>query len=592
MAKNKTNKDKQEAALQKPQIPDKSETTYVLVDAYNTKQETKKTTEAPPDWFKPIAEIKEKTEKYKTFVLWQAAAIAHAVFELANWIEAVGDKKSTLNKIDALRKAIVYTNATQIHPKLKDGQANLKLTEFNDLLLKILEEILPYYKSVNKKPVPAKTVVNLKKLAEQLQQFAGEYKEHAPLEAVTNEMRQLADDIPHYNYPDICLSGKASGISFLLGAIVYDLYESKKLTEDEIQVKSYLSQSMNLLNEFSAKRSWPKEEKEQLLFKTKISEDIIHFANQLDKSPIIKQYQVFSQILSGTEDQTDRKQDKSENNSMKSIGENLFQTEKEYRERIESFPVFGQKSNFVRSILNESLTHRTDIIGILLKIFSPGRFIHLYWEHYGLPDLAKEFAELDIDNRFVILKKTLTKDECNQVIIRVNEVFLVWQAWRKQALQNGIEDLRKKKMDKEAKLAAWIDWMGAHEDLKSQFGDIGIYELREYLENIAVEIDKRESELSSSEIIKDNKKATIDNKEASTEEIINLDEDELELLNWFNDQYPGICYVKRYPKRDDKTKYNYARNLENRGMIRHPAGKTRGHVITEKGRKFIEKYYS
>ncbi|MBN2180375.1 MAG: hypothetical protein JW715_00565 [Sedimentisphaerales bacterium] len=253
---------------------------------------------------KPQAQQESTSKKpatYKTFTLWQAAAIANAVSELANWIETVGDKKSTLNKIDALRKAIVYTDANQISPKFQDGQANLELTDFNDLLLKILDEILPYYKSVNKKPVPAETVENLKRLAEKLRQYAGEFNEYVPLETVTDEMRQLANDIPHYNYPDICLTGKASGISFLLGAIVCDLYESKKLTEDEMQVKSYLSQSMNLLNEFSAKRSWPKNEKEQLLFKTKISEDIIHFANQLDKSQIIKQYQVFSKILSGTE---------------------------------------------------------------------------------------------------------------------------------------------------------------------------------------------------------------------------------------------------------------------------------------------------
>ncbi len=283
---------------------------------------------------------------------------------------------------------------------------------------------------------------------------------------------------------------------------------------------------------------------------------------------------------------------KFENNSMIQIGENLFQTEKEYRERIESFPVFGQKSTFVRSILNKSVKNRTDVIGMLLQIFSPGRFMHLYWEHFGLPDLAKEFAELDMGNRIVTLKKTLTKDECNRVISRVNDVFIAWQEWRKQAFQNGIEEVRKEKMDKEAKLTAWIDWFGTHEGLKSQLGDIGIYELREYLENIAIEVDKRESESNNFELIKDNTKPTIDNEEASTGEIINLDEDELELLNWFNEQYPSICYVKRYPKRDDKTKYNYARNLEKKGMIKRPTEKKRGHIITEKGRELIEKYYS
>ncbi len=264
MTKKKTNQSKQEAALQKPPIPDKSET-------------------------------------YTTFALWQAAAIAHAVSKLANWIEAIGDKKSTLNKIDALRRAIVYISNSKIYSKLKAEEAESKLIEFHDLLLTTLEKILPYYKSVNKKPVPAETIENLKKLAKQLQQYAGEYKDHVPLETVTDEMRQLADDIPHYNYPDICLTGRASAISFLLGAIVCDLYEAKQLTEDEIQAKSYLSQAGNILSDFALKRFWPKDEKEQQKFKTKISEDIIHFANQLDKSPVVKQYQDFARILSGTE---------------------------------------------------------------------------------------------------------------------------------------------------------------------------------------------------------------------------------------------------------------------------------------------------
>jgi hypothetical protein len=81
-------------------------------------------------------------------------------------------------------------------------------------------------------------------------------------------------------------------------------------------------------------------------------------------------------------------------------------------------------------------------------------------------------------------------------------------------------------------------------------------------------------------------------KEVIPENVINLDEDELELLNWFNDQYPSICYVKRYPKRDDRTKYKYAKSLEKKHLLKRPEGKMRGHVITEIGRKYIEKYYS
>jgi hypothetical protein len=237
-----------------------------------------------------------------TFELWQAAEIAQGALAVAGSIETVGAKKSTLDKIDALRKAIVYTTANQIYPKLKDEQPESKLTEFHDLLLTITEEILPYYKCVNKKPVPAETVEKLKKIAERIKEITVGYSdsEGVPVLKITGEMRHLADDIPHYNYPDISLTGRAAGISFLLGALVNDLYVSKKpLSEDEEQTKSYLSQAANLLSDFSLKRFWPQNDDDKLRFKKQTEDDLRHWADRLDKCPLFRQYRDFSNMLSG-----------------------------------------------------------------------------------------------------------------------------------------------------------------------------------------------------------------------------------------------------------------------------------------------------
>ena len=76
-----------------------------------------------------------------------------------------------------------------------------------------------------------------------------------------------------------------------------------------------------------------------------------------------------------------------------------------------------------------------------------------------------------------------------------------------------------------------------------------------------------------------------------SEDIIHLEEDELDLLNWFNDQYPNICFVKKYPKFDDEKKYKYAKHLEEIGFLKRPKDKRRGNYITEQGRHYMKKNY-
>jgi hypothetical protein len=80
--------------------------------------------------------------------------------------------------------------------------------------------------------------------------------------------------------------------------------------------------------------------------------------------------------------------------------------------------------------------------------------------------------------------------------------------------------------------------------------------------------------------------------EISIDDAIHLEEDQVQLLNWFNDQYPSICFVKRYSKRDEKTNYKNAKYLEKKGLLKRPANKKRGYIITDMGRQHIEQYYS
>jgi len=73
--------------------------------------------------------------------------------------------------------------------------------------------------------------------------------------------------------------------------------------------------------------------------------------------------------------------------------------------------------------------------------------------------------------------------------------------------------------------------------------------------------------------------------------VTNLSEDQVDLLNWFNDEFPAICLVPKYGKRSGKTNYRNAHILEGHGFIQRPAGKQKGYVITENGREYISEHY-
>jgi len=66
---------------------------------------------------------------------------------------------------------------------------------------------------------------------------------------------------------------------------------------------------------------------------------------------------------------------------------------------------------------------------------------------------------------------------------------------------------------------------------------------------------------------------------------------ELEMLNWFNDEYPKVCRVKDYKEHDIKTDKKYAAYLKKEGLI-EPDDRKMGFIISSKGRDYIESNFS
>jgi len=74
-------------------------------------------------------------------------------------------------------------------------------------------------------------------------------------------------------------------------------------------------------------------------------------------------------------------------------------------------------------------------------------------------------------------------------------------------------------------------------------------------------------------------------------EAVTLTEDQIELLNWFNDIFPESNFITKYPKRSTKTNYKNAHVLKQHDFIRRPEGKTKGYVITDMGQEYMNRYY-
>lgn len=107
------------------------------------------------------------------------------------------------------------------------------------------------------------------------------------------------------------------------------------------------------------------------------------------------------------------------------------------------------------------------------------------------------------------------------------------------------------------------------------------HEFKQYTQN-------RFNSAQSGEVIKDSKTDLAGKSEGPD---IHLTEDQVELLNWFNDNHPQICKISHYSKRSDKTNRNNANHLKELGLLELPEGKRYGLVITEAGRKYIDTHF-
>lgn len=258
-----------------------------------------------PKSLKKAQEDKTKTQpqptrarggQLTTYILWQSSAIAQATSELADHIEVVGDKQSTVNKIDGLRMAIVYTTN-----QFKDLPPNRrKIMELHDLLKTILEHILPYYRSTQTKPDPEKNALKLHRLAERLNALicnCGGSNGDWPIETMTDELRGLAEDLRQYSFIDVETAGRAESLMWLIDAVFADLCErQKELTNDEERAKSYLRQIHSLLDDvIDIGRSRRFQQSSDEIEKR--ANQLEHFAKRLDECPPIAKYRQFWQRL-------------------------------------------------------------------------------------------------------------------------------------------------------------------------------------------------------------------------------------------------------------------------------------------------------
>lgn len=100
--------------------------------------------------------------------------IADDTDSLAEYIKNVGKSQSTLDKVDKLRKRIVEDSARYGLAYIPRESCNPIAIVLHDLLLTIVKQILPYYKSIRKTPKPKENAEKLQYVAGQLRRLAGE----------------------------------------------------------------------------------------------------------------------------------------------------------------------------------------------------------------------------------------------------------------------------------------------------------------------------------------------------------------------------------------------------------------------------------
>lgn len=288
------------------------------------------------------------------FNIWRACAIAQAIFELAESLETVGAKDSTLDKIDILRQAIseVYDEPAadgQFGARLVKRKLSVCESEMRDIFQAILEQIVSYCPSSEVNPMP-EMIHKLKELSERLRPYAGEFKKYMSMEKLTDEMRAMADDLKHTDqdgYPIQWIFERAVMIKSMLLEIYCDVvYDTetgqrrirpeligdwseisaeeklKKLVElrseifidGEAETESYAFQAMLILDRVDPRKTWFEKD----------PDDLRYFADQLDKCPPVMQYRKFWNMLKSAKGETDFKPKGEPGESLVSIETAIF----------------------------------------------------------------------------------------------------------------------------------------------------------------------------------------------------------------------------------------------------------------------------
>ena len=244
---------------------------------------------------------REKKDR-SPYVQWQAAAIAEATSELAEHIETVGNKTSTLDRINVLRKAIIYTTNY-----VKDMQHEQRIRDLYDLLKTILVGkdrgkepdkdpdggILAYYKCTKFIPNPKEDIEKLRRIAHKLQKLAGDFKEHCPLETMTDELRELAKILRSAGFIDDDMAGLATNATWMLDAIYEDLRPLKYgLTSKQQKARSCLTQAHDLLFKVSEIGRFRRTEQKAEPLRDYAGR-LHDIANELDACPPVSQYREF-----------------------------------------------------------------------------------------------------------------------------------------------------------------------------------------------------------------------------------------------------------------------------------------------------------
>lgn len=75
------------------------------------------------------------------------------------------------------------------------------------------------------------------------------------------------------------------------------------------------------------------------------------------------------------------------------------------------------------------------------------------------------------------------------------------------------------------------------------------------------------------------------------DETIHLRPDEVDLLDWINENDPQISYIIKYSKRSANTNQKNSNTLKKYGFIEPPKGKKKGVCITKKGRSYLDTHF-